>query len=165
MRTEFTNVRVRIRSLTELDALVAKHLTGEEPATHWEDSHAHCQFESVEEAMETMRDPYFQELLPNEDWSTTVLTEVKEFRGYSASIQLAWELVESPDYGTKGIRVRHDKDHWFAAVGENPESSGQSAPVAICLAALRARGVEAELLGADATERPVRTAATVTGNS
>ena len=134
-------------SFMELDALVGKHLTGEEPRRHWEDSYSHLRCESFEEACEALRDPYFQQFTPEERRPDTVLHEVEIFRPYSTSIDAAWEVVEA--LGTADtLKIRRDKGRWAASFGERPAVLAGTAAMAICLAALRARGIEVEFLPA-----------------
>jgi len=45
---------IMVETLTELDALVGRYITGEAPTIHWEDSYAHMRFESAGEALEAL---------------------------------------------------------------------------------------------------------------
>jgi hypothetical protein len=103
-------------------------------------------FDSIEEALEAMRDPYFQEFIPKDSRSHSSLTEVQEFPAYSSDLSLAWEVVAQMSGNTDGFRVRREDGLWLAAFGERPPSVSSSATVAICLAALLARGIEVELV-------------------
>lgn len=143
-RKENANQRVEIRTLTELDALVGKFLTGEVPRIHWISSHSEFRFDSIEEAVEAVNDPFFRQFSNQNDTATTVLTEVREFRRYSAELETAWELVENLSHRLEPLLVRRDGDAWESAFGNREFVSGPTAPVAICLAALRTRGVEVE---------------------
>ena len=135
---------VPVRYLAELDALVGKFLTGETPRIHWVDSRTQFQFDSVEEAVEAMNDPFFRQIAENVSPPTTVLTEVKEFKRYSAEITIAWELVEILACGEEAVTVRRDGEQWTVAFGFREAIAAATAPVAICIAALRMRGVEVE---------------------
>jgi hypothetical protein len=73
------------------------------------------------------------------------LKEVQEFRPYSTELGLAWEVVERISPQLEPLHVRCQEGHWSAAFGDRPESVSRSAPVAICLAALRAHGMDVDL--------------------
>lgn len=136
---------LRVESLDALDALVGRYITGENPLVHWEDSHAHMRFESAEEALEALREPYFQQFIPASVRSSTVLREVQEFAPYSSDLSVAWMVVEKVATPRQPLRIWRDRETWCAAFGEFPAVSAQTAPSAICLAALRVRGLEVAL--------------------
>ena len=94
MRTEDANPKLRVASLKELDALIGKYLVKETPQVFWEEEHACMRFDSIEEALDAMRDPYFQLFIPEDARANTALKEVQEFRAYSSELALAWEVVE-----------------------------------------------------------------------
>ena len=144
MRKDDPTESICVRSLAELDALVGRYLTGETPRVHWVDTHTQFQFDSVEEAVESVNDPFFQQFIQREGPPTTVLMEVKEFRRYSSELTTAWELVEYLSHSLEPLLVRREGEHWEGAFGNREFISAPSAPLAICLAALRARGVEVE---------------------
>lgn len=131
-------------SFSELDRLIASHISGEVPKTYWEDSHAHLRCDTFEEAVEALHDPYFQQFTPEERSPKTVLREVKVYRPYSTDLKAAWELVEKLS-ASGALKVWIESGRWAAAFGEHPPEHGRSASLAICLAALRARGIEVEL--------------------
>jgi Phage ABA sandwich domain len=133
---------LRVESLSALDALVGRYITGEEPQVHWEDSHAHMRFESANEALEALREPYFQQFIPSGVRATTVLCEVQSFTPYSSSLDFAWDVVEKIGTPRQGLRIWRDRKDWCAAFGEYAPVTAQTAPIAICLAALRLRGLE-----------------------
>lgn len=145
MRKEPTTERLRIATLKELDALVGRYLTKETPQIFWEEQEVCLRFDSIEEALEAMHDPYFQQFIPKDARQNSSLTEVQEFRAYSSDLNCAWEVVEQMSTDADTFRVKREKGHWVAAFGEHPETVSRSAPVAICLAALRARGIHVEL--------------------
>lgn len=153
MRNESTTARVRVGTLRELDALIGKYLTGETPQTYWEDSHSYLRFDSIEEALTALGDPYFQRCFPDGVRLDNELSEVFEFRAYSSDLSLAWEVVERLSGTVNTLRVRREKNRWAAAFGDGPTVSASSAPVAICLAALRARGIEVDF-DLERTPRP-----------
>ena len=136
--------RVRVGTLRELDALVGKYLTGETPQTYWEDSHSYLRFDSIEEALSTLGDPYFQQCFPEGVRLDNELSEVFEFRAYSSDLSLAWEVVERLSGTVNTLQVRREEGSWVAAFGDGPSASAASAPVAICLAALQTRGIEVD---------------------
>ena len=135
-----------VRSLGELDALVGKYLTGEVPRIHWVNTHTNFQFDSVEEALESIDDPFFQQFAQRAGSETTVLMEVREYRAYSTDLVVAWELVAHLSHRLEPLLMRREGEIWQGAFGNREFISAPSAPVAICLAALRARGVEVECL-------------------
>ena len=144
MRKDDPTESICVCSLAELDAIVGKYLTGETPRVHWVDTHTQFQFDSVEEAVESVNDPFFQQFLQREGPPTTVLMEVKAYRRYSSELTTAWELVEYLSHSMEPLLVRRAGGHWEAAFGNREFVTAPSAPLAICLAALRARGVEIE---------------------
>jgi Phage ABA sandwich domain len=134
--------RVQVASLRELDALVGTRLTQETPITHWEDSRTHFRFSSIEEAIEALHDPYFKQFEPG---SAAVFVEVKEYRRYSENLDAAWYVVESlSQQQTKPLVVLRRAGNWEAAFGDGPSVGAPTAPLAICLAALLARGIVVE---------------------
>ncbi|HEX8297026.1 MAG TPA: hypothetical protein VF593_12035 [Chthoniobacteraceae bacterium] len=139
--------RVKAGTLAEIDSLVGRYLTGERPLTHWEDSHAQLRFESIEEALEALREPYFQQFIPEDDRASTVLREVQEFRRYSTDLVTSWEIVEKLSRERHCLRISHEGNAWQAAFGEMMYATANSAPLAICLAALRVRGIDVEFAG------------------
>jgi hypothetical protein len=95
----------RIRTLTELDALIGEFVVGESPATHWEDSQGLFRFESEQEALDSLNDIYFQLFLPNLDWSQTVFVEVKSYRRYSSEFACTIEVIERLAAGGRQLSV------------------------------------------------------------
>jgi uncharacterized protein YecE (DUF72 family) len=138
--------RLRVASLKELDALVGKYLTKEAPQIYWEEEQVCLRFDSIEEALEAMHDPYFQQFIPKDVRAKSSLTEVHEFRAYSSDLNCAWEVVERMNSEHDAFHVVRKNGHWVAAFADYPEAHSRSAPVAICLAALRARGIDVELV-------------------
>lgn len=138
---------LRVESPEELDALVGRYITDETPEVHWEDSHAQMRFDSVEEGLEALRDPYFQQFIPSEFRSQTVLHEVQEFALYSTVMDLAWQVVEKLGTPRQQFRIWRDRNCYCAAFGENVPVTGKTAPIAICLAGLRLRGLEIVITG------------------
>jgi len=145
MGNEQNTGRVHVESLAELDALIGRYVTGEKPQSHWEDSHAGLQFDSLEEALEALREPYFQQFIPEIERAQAVLREVEEYRCYSADLAVAWEVVARLSGAKRPLRLWRDGDVWRAAFGNLDPVGAATAPIAICLAALRSRGVEIEM--------------------
>jgi hypothetical protein len=145
MRKDSATESHRVGSLNELDALVGTYLTGETPQTHWEDSNTHFQFSTVEEALEALHDPFFRQFTPEEEAKPTVFTQVKPYCRYSSDLAVAWRAVEQLSANGEPLQVHRDASRWVAAFGKSPAVTGPSAPVAICLAALRARGIDVEV--------------------
>ena len=136
--------RMRVASLKELDALVGMYLTKESPVTYWEEQHACFRFETLEEAEDALNDPYFQHFLPEEEGRSAAFVEVREFPRYSSDLSAAWGVVERLSGSVHSLHVRCEKSRWIAAFGDAPAATALSAPAAICLAALRARGIEVD---------------------
>ena len=144
MGNETTTGRVYVETLADLDALIGRYITGEKPHSHWEDSHAHLHFDSLEEALESLREPYFQQFIPEEERARTVLREIEEFRCYSTDLEVAWEIVVCLGTPKIPFHVWRDGELWRAAFGDEPSAGAPTVPHAICLAGLRLRGVEVE---------------------
>ncbi len=145
--------RVRVASLRELDALVGTRLTQETPITQWEDSRTHFRFASIEEAIEALHDPYFQQFGPG---SAAVFVEVKEYRRYSENLDAAWDVVESlSQQQTKPLVVLRRPGRWSAAFGDGPSVEAQTAPLAICVAALLAQGIVVEFEPGCGCDEPI----------
>ena len=134
--------RLRIGSLTQLDELVGQFVAGEDPPVHWEDVRTQFRFDTLEEATEALHDPFLREILIPKDQSELVFAPVKEFRPYSSALDTAWDLVERLE---EPLHVRHRRSGWIAAFGGTEAVVAPTAPVAICLAALRAKGIEVEI--------------------
>jgi hypothetical protein len=144
MWNDSKSLQVRVGTLKELDALVGRYLTGENPQTFWEDGHSFLRFESIDEALGAFNDPYFRRCFPDGIRMDHTLSEVHEFRPYSSDLVLAWEVVERMSGIADTLRIRRERNRWVATFGDGPSASASAAPVAICLAALRARGIEVE---------------------
>ena len=132
-----------VEALTELDALVGRHVTREAPRIHWEDSRALLRFDSRDEAIEAIRHPSFRRFVPDADWETSAVKEVRTFRPYSTNLAVAWEVVTRLAHSQAFHLSREPAGrHWTACFDGLHEGWHRSAPVAICLAALRSRGIE-----------------------
>ena len=153
-RKDDTSRKIFVSTLSDLDALVGKYLTGETPCVHWMNSHSDFQFDSVEEAVEAVHDPLYRGFTDEDPSATTVLTEVREFHPYSRELSLAWKLVENLSHTREVLSMRRNGETWESAFGDRDYSAAPSAPIAICLAALRTRGVEVECRLASPDEIP-----------
>ncbi len=145
MRNEQALDWLRVETHDALDALVGRYITGEEPQVHWEDSHAHMRFESADEALEALREPYFQQFIPLDVRASTVLVEVLEYPPYSTDLAQAWQVAEKIATPRQPLRIWRERQYWCANFGDFPAVSARTAPAAICLAALRLRGLEVAL--------------------
>ena len=142
MRDHHRAAPFRVGSLTQLDELVGQYVADQKPAVHWEDARTHFRFETIEEAEDAMQDPFLREFLIPKDRTKPVLTPVQEFPAYSQQLDAAWDLVTRFD---EPLHVRHRQKEWVAAFGRKPSVAAQTPAVAICLAALRARGIEVRI--------------------
>lgn len=136
--------RIRVGSLHELDELVGTRVTGERPVSRWENRVTQFVFGSVEEAIDALSDPYYGSFMPAEG-GTAVLTEIKEYRRYSSDLNAAWDVVETVSRPDEPLQVCVAGECWAATFGERPTVLAPTAPVAICVAALHAKGVVVEL--------------------
>jgi hypothetical protein len=144
MRTEpFADV-TQVELLAEVDALVGEHVMQDSPEIYWQDSYANLRFESASEALEALRDPYFQLFIPECQRGSTVLAEVRSYPPYSTNLEESLEIISSFSRSGLLFHLRKSKGRWGAAFGEHAEIWGETAPLAICLAALRAKGVEVQ---------------------
>ena len=125
--------------------MVGAHITSEVPKTHWEDSHAHLRCATLEEALEATRDPYFQTASPLSRNPDTILREVHLYREYATNLDLAWEVVEKLSEPHGALKIQREQGRWLAAFGGQADVTAASPPLAICLAGLRACGIEVEL--------------------
>ena len=98
-------IPVKVSSPAELDMLVGVHVTGEEPETFWADSHGHFQFATEAEARDALGDPYYQQFLPDVDWSQTVIRQVQIYRAYCSDPAALWLAIEraAEKHGALGI--------------------------------------------------------------
>ena len=133
--------RFRIRSLRELDALVGERLTGEVPRKYWENAKNHFRFSSLEDALDALDEPLFLALVSDEaDTKPALITEVKEFRAYSSDLNNAWNVVDCINIP---LLMRREHEQWRAIFGET-SALGRTPAIAICIAGLRANGIELE---------------------
>jgi hypothetical protein len=125
-------------SLEEIDALVAKHVTGVLPVVYWEDSCSGFQYDDLEAALEGLHDPIILGLIPEETPTTAGIREVRVYPKYSSTVELALQVVDK--LAPSVFRLQRSGAVWTASFGEHLACSAGSAPLAICLAALATKG-------------------------
>jgi len=133
--------RIRVASLSQLDALVGEHVTGDEPEVAWQDSYGLFRFTSRDEAEEAISNSYYRLFRPDLDWDTATVEEVRLFPQYSSDLMAAWEVVERLGSESRQTEIRRQGDFWRAAFS-GTEAFAATPAMAICLAALRARGID-----------------------
>lgn len=134
-----------ITSLCQLDTLVGKYVTGVAPVVYWEDTCTQWRFDSLSEALEAMRDPFFTSFAPEQHRSRSSLREVNEYPCYTTELSAAMEVVRQLSLEAKPLSLRHASDQWSAGFPGAPGAEADSPAIAICLAALRTRSVEVRL--------------------
>jgi hypothetical protein len=127
--------------LAQLDALVGEHVTQDAPEVAWQDSYGLFRFTSREEAEEAIQNSYYRLFRPDLDWDTAKIQEVRLFRPYSSDLMAAWEVVEHLGAESRQADIRRQGDFWRAAFS-GTEAFAATPALAICLAALRARGID-----------------------
>lgn len=147
---------VSIESLWEIDALVGKHVMSCVPRVFWEDSFTEWRFDSLPEALEALRDPFFSSLTPEESRSRSSLREVQEFPPYSSDMAVAMTVVEHLSSEDAPLALWRSFGHWSAAFAGHLGGEAASAPLAICLAALRSRGIHVMFEGHEGEIAPGR---------
>ena len=127
MRNEHSLEWVRVGTLAELNALVGQYVTGEQPQVHWEDSHAHMRFESVQEGRKRCEIPISGSSFPRTSEPPRSSKEVLEFEPYSTVLTAAWQVVEKVATPRVPLRLWRDRDVWCAAFGEFPPVGARTA--------------------------------------
>jgi hypothetical protein len=133
--------RVRVASLSQLDSLVGDHVTGDPPQVAWQDSFGLYQFTSYEEAVESISHAYYRLFQPDLDWETATIEEVRRYPTYSTDLMAAWNVVEHLSAESRQPEIRRQGEFWRAAFSGAEAFAGTPA-LAICLAALRVRGID-----------------------
>jgi hypothetical protein len=133
--------RIRVASLSQLDALVGEHVTGDAPEVAWQDSYGLFRFTSRTEAEEAINNSYYRLFRPDLDWDTATIEEIRLFPAYSSDLMAAWEVVERLGTESRQTEIRRQGDFWRAAFC-GAEAFAATPAMAICLAALRARGID-----------------------
>jgi hypothetical protein len=140
-RTGMKTGRIRVTTLSQLDALVGEHVTGDAPDVAWQDSYGLFRFNSRDEAEEAIHNSYYRLFRPELDWDTATIEEVRLFRPYSSDLMAAWEIVERLGAESRQTEIRREGESWRAAFS-GTEAFAATPALAICLAALRASGVD-----------------------
>ncbi len=133
--------RIRVASLSQLDALVGEHVTGNAPEVAWQDSYGLFHFTSRSEAEEAISNSYYRLFRPDLDWDAATVEEIRRFPPYSTDLTAAWEVVERLGAESRLTEIRRQGDSWRAAFSGTEAFAGTPA-MAICLAALRSRGID-----------------------
>ena len=133
--------RIRVATLPQLDALVAEYVTGDPPRTAWQDSYGLFRFTSQAEAEEAISNANYRLFRPDLDWDAATVEEVRHFPPYSSDLAAAWAVVEYMDAQARQTEIRRQDDLWRAVFSGGAEAFAATPAMAICLAALRASGV------------------------
>jgi len=130
-----------VASLPQLDALVGEHVTGDSPEVAWQDCYGLFRFASRDEAEEAIHNSYYRLFRPDLDWDSATVQEIRHYPPYSTDLMAAWEIVERLGAETGQTEIRRQGDFWRAAFSGTEAFAGTPA-MAICLAALRSRGID-----------------------
>jgi len=133
--------RIRVASLGQLDALVGEYVTGDSPDVAWQDSYGLFRFSTREEAEEAILNSYYRLFRPDLDWDSATIMEIRRFPAYSSDLMAAWEIVERLGAEARQMEIRRQGDFWRAAFS-GTEAFAATPALAICLAGLRARGID-----------------------
>ena len=133
--------QIRVASLAQLDALVGEYVTGDAPDVAWQDSYGLFRFSTRDEAEEAIQNSYYRLFRPDLDWDTATIMEVRRFPAYSSDLMAAWEVVERLGAEARQMEIRRQGDFWRAAFS-GTEAFAATPALAICLAGLRARGID-----------------------
>ncbi len=135
----------RASSVSELETLIGTHVTHETPEVFWVDSHGLFQFATELEALAALKDPYFQQFLPDVDWSQTVVRKVSIYRHCCTEAAALWQMVEKASTTHGALSLQRNHGRWWAGFGKAAKKDARTAPVAICLAALEAEKIAVEI--------------------
>ena len=133
--------RIRVASLSQLDALVGESVTRDEPEVAWQDSYGLFRFTSRDEAEEAITNSYYRLFRPDLDWDSATVEEVRLYPAYSSDLMAAWAIVERLGDESRQAEIRRQGDFWRAAFS-GTEAFASTPAMAICLAALRTRGID-----------------------
>ena len=133
--------RIRVAAMSHFDALVGEYVTGDPPEVAWQDSYGLFRFTSRAEAEEAIHNSYYRLFRPDLDWDMATIEEIRHLP----------PLFQRPD-GRVGSgraprrRVPPDGDsppgRLLARRFFRRGSFRRTPALAICLAALRARGID-----------------------
>ncbi len=135
----------KVSSVPELESLVGIHVTHETPEVFWVDSHGLFQFATELEALAALKDPYFQQFLPDVDWSQTVIRKVSIYSHCCTDAAALWHMVEKAGATHGELSLMRSHGRWWAGFGKAVKKDARTAPVAICLAALAAEKIAVEI--------------------
>lgn len=135
----------KIASLEQLDALVARYVMDDEPRIYWEHTDSQWRFDNLSDALDALHDPFFASLVPPARRSNLSVAEVREYPAYSADPVVALKIVERLGCDRRPLILQPFARRWAAAFGADERVEAPSPSMAICIAALRARGIEVEL--------------------
>jgi hypothetical protein len=121
--------------------LVGEYVTGDAPEVAWQDSYGLFRFTSRAEAEEAINNSYYRLFRPDLDWDSATIEEIRMFPPYSSDLMAAWEVVERLGAESGQTEIRRQGDFWRAAFAGAEAFAGTPA-MAICLAALRAKGID-----------------------
>ena len=148
--------RVRVASLSQIDALVGEHVTGDPPEVAWQDSYGLFRFTTRAEAEEAIHNSYYRLFRPDLDWDIATIEEIRIYPAYSSDLMAAWEVVECLSAESLQTEIRRQGDFWRAAFS-GAEAFAATPALAICLAALHSKGINPifcdSLLDEDSTSR------------
>ena len=133
--------RVLVASLSQLDEMVGELVMGNCPEVAWQDSYGLFLFSSRLEAEEAINNNYYRLFRPDLDWENATVQEVRHFPLYSLDLGAAWSVVERLSAENKPAEIRRQGEIWRAAFS-GTEAFAHTPALAICLAALRALGID-----------------------
>ncbi len=133
--------KIRVATMAQLDALVGEYVTEDPPEIAWQDSYGLFRFTSQEEAEESIHNAYYRLFRPDLDWDSAIVEEVRIYPSYSSDLMAAWTIVERLGEESRQAEIRRQGDLWRCAFSGTEAFAGTPA-MAICLAALRSRGID-----------------------
>ncbi len=135
----------RVQTPADLNALIGARVMEDTPEIFWEDTHGYFQFHSDAEARLALRDPYYQQFLPELDWEKTSIREVQHYPCYCTDAALLWRMAERATTAHGPLLLWREHGSWHAAFSSHADAKARTPGVAICLAVLRALGHEVEV--------------------
>lgn len=135
----------RVNSASDLESLIGIHVTQETPEVFWADSNGLFQFATESEARDAANDPYYQQFLPDVDWTQTVIRKMSVYRPCCSDGEALWQVIEKASERCGPLSVVKKQGLWWAGFGSSEKKSARTAAVAVCLAALVAAGVTVEI--------------------
>jgi hypothetical protein len=117
-----------------VDVLIAERITAASARVSWEFQEDHFRFDTLGEALSSLEDCFVQDLLTRSVGECIEIKEMREYPLYSRDLATAWEIV---NYLQRlPFSLKRDGKHWEAAFADQEPIQNESAPLAICLAAL-----------------------------